>query len=484
MRRATALALGLLCSGLAGAAACGEDEPPLPTRPEVADASDWCVEHALPESMCTKCNPALTPRYKEAGDFCAGHGFPESVCPDCHPLAPPAGVPQPAAANAAGHSGEEEEGEASAGGDTAEGALAVAPPEGEPPFAPGTRIRFRTTEIEEASGIGVTEATRAALGVGVEATARMEYDRNRYAEVTAQVPGVVREVHVDLGAQVDAGDPLFTLESVQVGDLQARLSGARERAATARANVERQEALGEIASQRNVELARQELEAAEAEMRAMQSSLRLAGRTRGGGRYTLTAPIAGTVVRRPAVVGSHATASEPLAAIADTSTMWALLDVRDADAADVRVGQPVSLTVDGAEGRALEGTVTWIASEVDSHTRTVSVRAEIPNEEGTLRANLFGRARIQVAAREDVVTVPRDSVQRVEGSHVVFVRLGSGLYEPRVVALGRSGRGMVQVRGEIEAGQPIVSEGAYLLKTELMRDSIGAGCCEVEGPGS
>jgi len=75
-------------------------------------------------------------------------------------------------------------------------------------------------------------------------------------------------------------------------------------------------------------------------------------------------------------------------------------------------------------------------------------------------------------------------VQRMDGSRVVFVRLGNGLYEPRVVTLGRSGEGVVQVRGELEPGQEIVTEGAYLLKTELMRDSIGAGCCEVEGPGS
>ena len=458
----------------------GEEEPPLPVRPEVADASDWCVEHGLPESMCTKCNPSLKPRYEAAGDFCAGHGFPESVCPDCHPLAPPEGVPAP---GASGEEHGEHAGEgAGEGGELAADSGEPVTFEGEPPFPPGTKIRFRTSELEAASGLGTAEARRADLDVGVEATARLEYDRNRYAEVTAQVPGVVREVHVDLGDQVEAGDPLFTLESVQVGDLQARLSGARERAATARSNVERQQALGDIASQRNVELARQELEAAEAEVRSIQSSLRMAGRTRGGGRYALTAPIAGTVVRRHGVVGTYATATEPLAVIADTSTMWALLDVRDADAAEVRVDQPVALRVDGVDG-TFEGTITWVASEVDPRTRTVAARAEIPNEDGSLRANLFGRARIQVADRHSAVTVPRDAVQRVDDAHVVFVRLDNGYYEPRQVALGRTGDGVVQVRGEIAPGETVVSEGAYLLKTELRRDSIGAGCCEVEGPG-
>lgn len=480
----TLLAALLAASVWAG---CGsdEEESPLPVRPEVADASDWCVEHGLPESMCTKCNPSLVARYQEAGDFCAGHGFPESVCPDCHPLAPPEGVPAPGASGDHGDAHDEHANEGDGADDAELGAVGSDRPvtfEGEPPFPPGTRIRFRTTELEAASGLGTAEARRAALDVGVEATARLEYDRNRYAEVTAQVPGVVREVHVDLGDAVEAGEPLFTLESVQVGDLQARLSGTRERAATARANLDRQQALGDIAAQRSVELARQELEAAQAEVRSIQSSLRMAGRTRGGGRYALTAPIAGTVVRRPGVVGSYATAQEPLAVIADTSTMWALLDVRDADAAEIRVGQPVAIGVDGVDG-TFRGTVTWVASEVDPRTRTVAARAEIPNEEGVLRANLFGRARIQVADRASAVTVPRDAVQRVDEAHVVFVRLDNGFYEPRQVALGRTGDGVVQVRGNVEPGETVVSEGAYLLKTELRRDSIGAGCCEVEGPG-
>src|SRR5690606_2070648 len=143
------------------------------------------------------------------------------------------------------------------------------------------------------------------------------------------------------------------------GDLSARLGTARERANAARANLSRQQALGDIASARDAELAPQEQDAAEAEVRAIQSALRLAGTSRGGGRFGLPSPIAGTVVRRAGVVGTHATASEPLAVVADTSTVWPLLDVRDADASAVRVGQPVSLEVDGVPERTFTGTVTW-----------------------------------------------------------------------------------------------------------------------------
>lgn len=441
------------------AAACDGDEarsaaPGVPTAATDEHATraahDWCGGHGLPESKCTKCNPALIPTFQASGDWCAEHGFPESACPSCNPQAPPPGV------------------EAGSG------------------IAPGTRIRFRSPDIERSSGIGTAPAQQAALDIGVECTARIDFDRNRLADVRSPVGGVVREVLVDLGQRVDAGARLFVLESPRVGDLQGQLGAARQRVEVARSNFQRQEKLRalEIASARQEELARQELEAAEAELRSISASLRMAGAAGGqAGRFTMRAPIAGTVVRRPATMGTFATAETSLATVADTATMWALLDVRDADAAAVRVGQPVTLRVDGVSGKELSGQVTWIAAEVDPRTRTVAARAEVDNQEALLRAHQFARATIQVAAPEGAVAVPRDAVQRVGEELAVFVRTGEGLYEPRPVTLGRAGGDLVQVVGEVRAGDPVVTEGAFLLKTELSREAIGAGCCEVGMPG-
>jgi hypothetical protein len=46
---------------------------------------DWCAEHQVPESMCTRCNPALIPAFKATNDWCAEHGLPESQCRICNP---------------------------------------------------------------------------------------------------------------------------------------------------------------------------------------------------------------------------------------------------------------------------------------------------------------------------------------------------------------------------------------------------------------
>ena len=59
---------------------------------------DWCGGHALPESMCSKCNPELTEKFQRAGDWCEAHGYPESACPECNPWQPPAHRSQSTAA--------------------------------------------------------------------------------------------------------------------------------------------------------------------------------------------------------------------------------------------------------------------------------------------------------------------------------------------------------------------------------------------------
>jgi cobalt-zinc-cadmium efflux system membrane fusion protein len=489
----------------------------LATRPEHADPADWCAGHALPESMCTKCHPDLVPKYKAAGDWCAEHGFPESVCPKCNPMQPPGAESEPTttAAEHAPGNGEWCAGHAipeshctkchpelipkfkAAGDWCAEHGFPESmcpicnpqtPPGGVAPIEglkPGTKIIFKKDAHEAAVGIEVVEARKAPVGLGITAPARIEFNRNRLADVRAPVPGIVHDVRVDLGQKVEKGAALFVLESADVGGVQAKIQAAEQELETARANLERQKKLHEngLAAARQVEVARRDFQTAESRLGSLKNALRLAGASgaSSSGRYTLRAPIAGSVVARPGLVGAFATEQTSLATIADTSTMWAMIDVPENESFALDSGRSVTLSIDGAAGAEFTGKITWISPRVDPRTRTVTVRAEIDNSRGRLRANQFALAEIAVAPDKMGVIVPRDAVQRLDGGTVVFVRLGEGKYEPRVVEVGRSRDEFVQVRGRLKPGEPVVTTGAFILKTELSRDSIGAGCCEVPG---
>ena len=445
----------LLCVMLLLCVACDETRAPTPAAPTRAQTTDgMCHEHHVPMALCTRHNPALAQVFKAKGDWCEEHDYPASFCPICDP--------DTEFPDLQGGKGADESEEASDG------------------QIEGRVVRFRNPDVEVQAGIQTVKAVEAQGNAAVDCSAELRFNADKLADVRAIVPGVVREVKVELGQSVSAGDPLFVLESTQIGNIQASLQTSRERVRIARSNLQRQRELlaDQISSARQVEVAENELASAEAAERSASAALRMAGagKSKTSGRYTVRAPIAGNVVRRPAVVGVLATDQESLATIADTASLWALCAIPERDAVRVRSGHSLRLELGG---EVVVGTVTWVSPEVDPRTRTVAARAEIPNPDGLLRANQFLEASIVAGAPRSSVMVPRDAVQRVEGRDVVFVRKRAGMYLPRVVE--RYGDAdMVAVRGKIDPGDDVVVAGAVLLRTEVLPGSIGAGCCEVE----
>jgi cobalt-zinc-cadmium efflux system membrane fusion protein len=140
----------------------------------------------------------------------------------------------------------------------------------------------------------------------------------------------------------------------------------------------------------------------------------------------------------------------------------------------------VSITIDGLGDREFKGTLSYVAPEIDRHTRTAKGRVALGNSDGALRANMFGRARIATTATRNTVLVPRAAVQRARGAHLVFVKLEEDVYETRRVQVLHGNGEWVTISGRVAPGDEVVTEGSFLLKTETLKESIGAGCCDVE----
>lgn len=412
-----------------------------------AASGDWCKEHAVPESMCTRCNPRLVARFVAAGDYCREHGYPESVCPICHPDRLPPGRSAP-----------------------------VFP-------VPGLRVRLASAQTARDAGIETTAAEARKVGRALEVVGQLEFDQNHLAQLSPRAEALVVEVKVDVGDEVKRGQPLVVLTSAAVGSDQARLAAARARADAARSAVSREEELSRsgLSPRKSLEEARRELAAAQAEHDALRSTLGAAGAVEGGGgRSVLRAPFAGTVVARDAVAGRTAAAGQVLVQVADLSTMWAQLEVPEAEAPLVRPGQPVLIAFEGTKDAPREARISRVAPAVDPASRTVRVRVELPNRDRSLKAGVFLRARIRVAAEHDAVLVPREALQRAEGRTLVFVKRGDHVFEPVVVQAGAPAGDSVEVLSGLAPGTEVVTTGAFLLKTELVKDSIGAGCCDLE----
>jgi cobalt-zinc-cadmium efflux system membrane fusion protein len=91
---------------------------------------------------------------------------------------------------------------------------------------------------------------------------------------------------------------------------------------------------------------------------------------------------------------------------------------------------------------------------------------------------MFAEARISVRDRQPALVVPTASVQWEGCCNVVFVKRSETVYEPRKVHLGVGTGTVYEVLSGVGQGEEVVTQGSFLLKTEILKGSIGAGCCE------
>ena len=445
----------LLLSLLAGCPAAPATTVDAPAT-AAATADGLCPEHRVLEALCTKHHPSLIPVFQAKGDWCVEHGFPESICPQCHP---------------------ERGGRLAVVSDVAD--------DGAP--ADGLKIRLRTPALAAQAGIATVVAIAGTGGPGVRAVGRVVYDASKVAVVHAGAAGIVRALLVDTGRRVKQGQALAVVESAAVGADRGTLASARGRLRSADAAVARESALVEAGASppKLLQQAEQEQVAAVAAVATTEAALSVVGHGPGAaGQYTLTAPLRGVVAQRAVAVGQTVTAEAMLFEIVDASSLWAEIDVAEGDLAVVAEGQAVEFVVDVLPARPFTGTIASIAPGLDPHTRTARARVALSNDDLTLRANMFGTARIAVGAAGSTVLVPRSAVQQTGTVLFVFVPLGEGVYETRRVTPGPqglrpvAGSDLVELVAGVAVGEAVVTTGSFLLKTETRKDAIGAGCCE------
>lgn len=329
------------------------------------------------------------------------------------------------------------------------------------------------------SDIEVGVATEGRSG-GLQVTGAITYDQNRVSHVGPKTEGRVEELRAELGTRVTDGQVLAHLESSEVGTTRAELTEAEALLEIARENYEREvrlEAQG-ISSRREVLDAEAELRTVEARRRSAEERLRILGvASHGdGGHFDVTAPYDGVVVERHAGRGEVVGPSDQLFTIADLSRLWIELDIFERDLATVAEGQPVDVTTAAWPGRTFPARIVYVADILDSATRTVRARVELDNTDRALKPGMFATALIHTEEDRTVVAVPRDAVQNVEGTDVVWVPgEEAGAFLARPVLMGEElPGGMVTVVSGVEVGDPVVIAGAFTLKAELAKGEFGS----------
>ena len=443
------LILATACGGSGDARKAEPGEAPA-TAASAPVGEAMCTEHGVLKVICTKCNPLLASVFKSKGDWCSEHELPESVCPICHPE---------------------------------RGGRPALPVEDDDAPADGTKVRFKTKETARLAGIRTAKARSRPVEATCVATARIVYDATRVAHINARASGVVRSAQADVGTRVLRGATLAVIESAAVGAEASSLHSARTGVEVAEANLARATTLRDqgIVAEREYLDAKRDFEQARAALGTAKASLGVTGSDGDdAGRYKLTSPIGGVVVRRGASIGQFVEVDDPLFEVVDTSTVWAEIDIPESELPNVAVGQRVVLGVSGLNGHEFTGELTYVAPEIDRRTRTAIGRVSLSNPDGLLRANTFAEARISISRASTAVLVPRSAVQRARSAQLVFVRLAEDLFEARRVAVGSGEGDFLAVTGRVRPGDDVATDGSFLLKTETLKESIGAGCCDVD----
>jgi cobalt-zinc-cadmium efflux system membrane fusion protein len=378
-------------------------------------------------------------------------------------------------------------------------------------FAETCEHRKKTFECQECRyGIGVVRAPKKLFDGGLlrvehaeqrrvasplELTGEVRFDERRVAHVSSQAEGIVRAVHVTLGDKVKRGQPLLELDSIAIGEAQAEYLETAGLLTLARREHERLTALRQesIASEKELLKSNQELGAAEIRAEAALGKLTRLGvdvgtaqsltRATASGRLVLRAPVDGTVLVLHAVPGEVSKTEESLATIGDNATVWVWADLYDRDIAAVAAGQARAPLAAGVSVRAypnqeFPGRVGFLSPAMDEASRTVKLRIEVPNAEGRLLAGMFASVKVFLPGSEQALALPADAVLEDEGRSFVFVHHHDDYFVRRPVTLGRRWAAFAEVTSGVTAGQEVVSGGAFLMKSDVLRSKMGAGCAD------
>lgn len=338
-------------------------------------------------------------------------------------------------------------------------------------------------DMQKQNGVLVAQAKKQRFGGVISVTGKVTANADRIAHVSPRIPGKIISVRASLGDRVASGQPLVTLDSVELGEALNRYHQSKTRLQLAKNKLDRVTALSDkkIIARKDLFQAESDYQIAQAEFHNDEERLSLYGvalsdlknNSHAKPVLTVRSPISGVITEKQAVSGELADPSKSLYTIADLSSVWVLVDINEKDLVKVRKGQAAVVTVGAFPDLKLKGYITYIADLVDEATRTVKARVALANPGRRLKPEMF--ATVELALQTDtppVLAVPEDAVQGLEGGNVLFVTENGSEFTPRKVELGRTYGGMTEVITGLKEGDRYAVKGGFVLKSELKKGEL------------
>jgi len=300
--------------------------------------------------------------------------------------------------------------------------------------------------------VEVQPLRRASMVAVYSGTAPIE--AHEEADVVAKVGGEVRQIFVEEG------------DAVQAGQVLARLDGDRLRIDLAEIDANLRKL--ERDYNRQLELSQKGLvakgtaENAKFDLDALKAAH---DRARLELSYTeIRAPIAGVASARHIKVGNTIKPNDPTFRVTNLDPLVAYVHVPEKEFRKLAPGQTADVIVDALGGEHFTGTISRISPTVDPQTGTFRARVEVPDSTRRLKPGMFARVNIVYERRENALQLPRNSILDADGEQSVFVIVNNKA-EQRRIATGLSNNGWIEVLDGLKGDERVVVVGQGGLKT-------------------
>jgi len=335
---------------------------------------------------------------------------------------------------------------------------------------------------------GTALVNEQAVRESIRVPARIEARPGGAADVVAPIDGrLTRVVEVALGASVSRGQELARLlpppsAPADLPQLQRARAEAQTALALATRDRERAERLTSAgaAPAKRLDEARSAEEQAQARVTAAEASLaqynaaRAGGATDAEGSFIVRAPVSGVIAQRDAATGANVTAGSVLFRVVDAAQVHVVGQIPEADVARARAVSAAEIEIPGREDRVPAGRLASLGKVLDSQSRTLPITFALDNRTLGLPVgqSVFLHLLSETTAPRPVV--PAAAVVDDAGRPIVFVQTEGETFERRAVTLGPRTGDLVQIVEGIQAGDRVVTKGAYLVRLASLSTSVPA----------
>jgi cobalt-zinc-cadmium efflux system membrane fusion protein len=312
-----------------------------------------------------------------------------------------------------------------------------------------------------------------------EAVGVIDFDKYKTADVFSPYQGRINKVLVEAGNDVRKGQLLYTVLAPDVAQASSALLSAAGIYKQANETLKRARDLYEFKSisQRELEQNISEQQTAEANFVAAKKSMALFGFSdaeidkvvsarKVDTELSIKSPISGRVITRNAATGQlvqPGVVPAPIT-VSDTTNLWMVAQVPESEAPFYKIGQSVIVKVQAYKYKLFPGKIVYVADSVDPATRRLTLYAQIRDPERELKPQMLASFNIEITKPEPYPAIPAEAVVRENnGTRVVWTTADGKLFKRRVVSIGITQAGLVQVLDGLQAGEMIALNKALFL---------------------